>query len=48
MIIVPSTAVETMGLGAMGGLTAFDRILESGQDAEKVAEAPDPSGAKEP
>ncbi|MCG6948140.1 MAG: slipin family protein [Acidobacteria bacterium] len=30
MIIVPSTAVETMGLGAMGGLTAFDRILESG------------------
>jgi regulator of protease activity HflC (stomatin/prohibitin superfamily) len=29
MIIVPSTAVETMGLGAMGGLTAFDRILGS-------------------
>jgi regulator of protease activity HflC (stomatin/prohibitin superfamily) len=27
MIIVPSTAVETMGLGAMGGLTAFDRIM---------------------
>jgi hypothetical protein len=23
MIIVPSTAVETMGLGALGGLTAF-------------------------
>jgi regulator of protease activity HflC (stomatin/prohibitin superfamily) len=35
MIIVPSTAVETMGLGAMGGLTAFDRILgESKGDAE--------------
>jgi regulator of protease activity HflC (stomatin/prohibitin superfamily) len=32
MVIVPSTAVETMGLGAMGGLTAFDRIL--GQDSE--------------
>jgi regulator of protease activity HflC (stomatin/prohibitin superfamily) len=32
MIIVPSTAVETMGLGAMGGLTAFDRIL--GKDAQ--------------
>jgi len=32
MIIVPSTAVETMGLGAMGGLTAFDRILDSGKD----------------
>jgi regulator of protease activity HflC (stomatin/prohibitin superfamily) len=31
MIIVPSTAVETMGLGAMGGLTAFDRILEAGE-----------------
>jgi hypothetical protein len=25
MIIVPSTAVETMGLGALGGMTAFDR-----------------------
>jgi uncharacterized membrane protein YqiK len=25
MIIVPSTAVETMGLGALGGLTAFER-----------------------
>jgi hypothetical protein len=32
MIIVPSTAVETMGLGAMGGLTAFDRILGKGPD----------------
>jgi len=32
MIIVPSTAVETMGLGAMGGLTAFDRILDGGKD----------------
>ena len=31
MIIVPSTAVETMGLGAMGGLTAFDRILGRGE-----------------
>ena len=29
MIIVPSTAVETMGLGAMGGLTAFDRIMDT-------------------
>lgn len=27
MIIVPSTAVETMGLGALGGLTAFDRVM---------------------
>ena len=31
MIIVPSTAVETMGLGALGGLTAFDRILAESQ-----------------
>lgn len=43
MIIVPSTAVETMGLGAMGGLTAFDRII--GQDAEKSAEDSDDSSA---
>jgi regulator of protease activity HflC (stomatin/prohibitin superfamily) len=33
MIIVPSTAVETMGLGAMGGLTAFDRILGQADSA---------------
>ena len=38
MIIVPSTAVETMGLGAMGGLTAFDRIIE--RDVETIDEAP--------
>ena len=25
MIIVPSSAVESMGLGALGGLTAFDK-----------------------
>jgi regulator of protease activity HflC (stomatin/prohibitin superfamily) len=37
MIIVPSTAVETMGLGALGGLTAFDRILgESKAGAEST------------
>ncbi len=56
MIIVPSTAVETMGLGAMGGLTAFDRILgkqasEDGEvDGENIAEAtpppPAPDGEK--
>lgn len=34
MIIVPSTAVETMGLGAMGGMTAFDRIIERDQGDE--------------
>jgi hypothetical protein len=41
MIIVPSTAVETMGLGAMGGLTAFDRILEAGErDADAGSKNP--------
>ena len=45
MIIVPSTAVETMGLGAMGGLTAFDRILESGVGPTEAADgAGAPSG----
>jgi regulator of protease activity HflC (stomatin/prohibitin superfamily) len=43
MIIVPSTAVETMGLGAMGGLTAFDRILgeqKKGEQEKKPAPKP--------
>jgi len=31
MIIVPSSAVETMGLGALGGLTAFGRGVEGGE-----------------
>lgn len=35
MVIVPSTAVETMGLGAMGGLTAFDRILSTSAQENK-------------
>jgi regulator of protease activity HflC (stomatin/prohibitin superfamily) len=37
MVIVPSTAVETMGLGAMGGLTAFDRILGEGGGSSRTA-----------
>jgi regulator of protease activity HflC (stomatin/prohibitin superfamily) len=42
MIIVPSTAVETMGLGALGGLTAFDRDTSSGSSAApKSAALPD-------
>ena len=32
MIIVPSTAVETMGLGALGGLTAFGKGGENVPD----------------
>lgn len=39
MIIVPSSAVETMGLGALGGLTAFNRPLP---DAAAPAAEPDP------
>ena len=33
MIIVPSTAVETMGLGALGGLTAFGKGRDGGAEA---------------
>ena len=50
MIIVPSTAVETMGLGAMGGLTAFDRFMPQGgadqpaRGAPEGATAPDAHG----
>jgi hypothetical protein len=36
MIIVPSTAVETMGLGALGGLTAFGREAFSKDGCDKV------------
>ena len=43
MIIVPSTAVETMGLGALGGLTAVDRGATA-----KEAEAGDVEGAQAP
>jgi len=39
MIIVPSSAVETMGLGALGGLTAFGHN-SAGQDAAEVPEVP--------
>jgi regulator of protease activity HflC (stomatin/prohibitin superfamily) len=41
MIIVPSTAVETMGLGALGGLTAFDRgtPLHKAVDANNTVSA---------
>ncbi|MCP4659750.1 MAG: slipin family protein [bacterium] len=45
MIIVPSTAVETMGLGALGGLTSFDRIMAKQAEAEDDVESP-PEPAK--
>ena len=44
MIIVPSSAVETMGLGALGGLTAFGRTVSAegpGDGAEAPEAAPD-------
>jgi regulator of protease activity HflC (stomatin/prohibitin superfamily) len=41
MIIVPSTAVETMGLGALGGLTAFDRERPAGGSRELGAPEPE-------
>ncbi len=40
MIIVPSTAVETMGLGALGGLTAFDRGAPPQKTVASDREAP--------
>lgn len=36
MIIVPSTAVETMGLGALGGLTAFGRDVPQKEAGSEV------------
>lgn len=43
MVIVPSTAVETMGLGAMGGLTAFDRLMERDGCGAPAAAASSPN-----
>ena len=48
MIIVPSTAVETMGLGALGGLTAFNQAARSGAEAGRGEQKPEEtSGAPE-
>ena len=42
MIIVPSSAVETMGLGALGGLTAFGQQIPSGpEEDQETDESPD-------
>ncbi|MFC1545779.1 slipin family protein, partial [Gemmatimonadota bacterium] len=43
MIIVPSSAVETMGLGALGGLTAFDRPMDGAPAKDPVPLAIDTS-----
>ncbi len=37
MIIVPSSAVETMGLGALGGLTAFGRAVAPEGEGDQAA-----------
>jgi len=42
MIIVPSTAVETMGLGALGGLTAFGKGAGQGLEEGPVLEEEPP------
>jgi len=46
MIIVPSTAVETMGLGALGGLTSFGQgqTAKAGNGGEEGAEAAPETG----
>ena len=46
MIIVPSSAVETMGLGALGGLTAFDRIMAENQAQEAPTIPPEPQDSE--
>jgi len=47
MVIVPSTAVETMGLGALGGLTAFGQQPAAvGNSGAKAEEEPAVGGAE--
>ncbi len=48
MIIVPSTAVETMGLGALGGLTAFgqqQQVAASANGSQQAQAGPSPASA---
>jgi hypothetical protein len=42
MIIVPSSAVETMGLGALGGLTAFRQTAQEAAGESEATVSPDP------
>lgn len=48
MIIVPSTAVETMGLGALGGLTALGKEIPRGQPATEAEDATPTDTSSEP
>ena len=41
MVIVPSSAVETMGLGALGGLTSFGRNVTPEVEGEDPADVTD-------
>jgi hypothetical protein len=51
MIIVPSTAVETMGLGALGGMTAFGQSqvtgVPRGRSEHAAEEQEEPGGDAE-
>jgi regulator of protease activity HflC (stomatin/prohibitin superfamily) len=48
MVIVPSSAVETMGLGALGGLTAFGKMNEDQPDLDGGESPPPPPPVLEP
>jgi hypothetical protein len=48
MIIVPSTAVETMGLGALGGLTAFGRDAVAQAEGKPQGESGSKKDAEDP
>ena len=47
MVIVPSTAVETMGLGALGGLTAFGQQPSAGASTDGKLPSAEPSEESE-
>jgi SPFH domain/Band 7 family protein len=40
MIIVPSSAVESMGLGALGGLTSFGKEIPRGAEGDAISSDP--------
>jgi hypothetical protein len=48
MIIVPSTAVETMGLGALGGLTAFGKEIPRGPAMDQESDEQPDQGPNKP
>jgi len=46
MVIVPSSAVETMGLGALGGLTALGQPVRQDPEPVEIKESSPPAGNK--